>query len=316
MTGVLLSSGDLAADRRAGFAESMAHLGDLTAAIDILQQALALAPGWYAGWFRMGEYLHGCGDDTEAAEAWAHAVTLDPSDPLGAAINRDLLRAVPIAETMPAAFVETLFDQYAPRFETSLCEKLGYRGPALILQALEDAGLERPARALDLGCGTGLMGALLRPRADWLAGYDISQGMLSEAAMRGDYDLLARYDISALALETDGYDLIVAADVFIYIGALERVVSWCVDALRPGGLLAFSVELGDAPVRLHETRRFTHSRVYIDGLLSDAGFTSVVMTEAVLRTDRGQPVRSLIVSARAGMRPLEGMGKAEVMVAG
>lgn len=315
MTGVLLSSGDLAADRRAAFAESMAHLGDLPAAIEILQQALDLAPGWHAGWFRLGEYLKGAGALDEAAEAWSRAIAADPDDPLGAGINRDLIRPVPISESMPSKFVELLFDQYAPRFETSLVEKLDYRGPQLLLEAMQGAGLVRATRALDLGCGTGLMGALLRPHVDWLGGYDISQGMLSEAEAKADYDLLDKQDIAALALETDTYDLIVAADVFIYLGALERVIGWCVDALMPGGLLAFTVELGDAPVRLHETRRFSHSHAYVEGLLADAGFTTTQLAPAVLRKDRGQDVASLIVTARRAARPLQGQGEDDMAMA-
>ncbi|WP_425073062.1 methyltransferase [Sagittula sp. S175] len=316
MTGVLLSSGDLAADRRAAFAESMAHLGDLPAAVEILQQALALAPNWHAGWFRMGEYLKAAGALDEAAEAWGRAIEADPSDPLGASINRDLIRPQPISESMPSAFVEMLFDQYAPRFETSLCDKLEYRGPELLLEAMQASGLTQVARALDLGCGTGLMGALLRPYVDHLEGCDISQGMLSEAAAKGDYDTLEKRDIATMERTPDAWDLIVAADVFIYLGALEQVIGWCVDALRPGGMLAFTIELGDAPVRLRETRRFAHSLSYIEGLLADAGFGSVSLSKAVLRKDRGADVHSLIVTARRASLPLERSGDEEMALAG
>jgi predicted TPR repeat methyltransferase len=298
MSGTFFPSGDLAADRRAGFAEQMAHLGDFAAAIDIMQQALELVPGWAAGWFRLGEFFRSVGEDNAAIDAWNRAVAADPADPLGAGINRDLLRRVPITESLPPAFVETLFDQYAPRFERSLVERLDYRGPEMVMYALQSAGFRHAACAIDLGCGTGLMGAQLRPNCDWLAGYDISQGMLSEAAAKGDYDLLEKRDIATQDRAPDSADLIVAADVFIYLGALERVVGWCVDALRPGGYLAFTVELGDEPVALQDSRRFTHSRAYIEGLLADAGLVTPRLQEVVLRYDRGAPVQSLIVTAR------------------
>lgn len=305
MTGVLLSSGIPAADQRAGIAESMAHLGDMATAIVVLRQALDLAPRWYAGWFRLGEYFKAVSAPDEAATAWTMAVACDPCDPLGAGINRDLLRDTPLTETMPPAFVETLFDQYAPRFETSLCAKLNYRGPELLLEALRPA---LPARhALDLGCGTGLMGAALRPHVARLDGYDISQGMLSEAEMRGDYDHLAKRDIARLDRETESYDLIVAADVFIYLGALESVIAWCRDALCAGGTLAFTVELGDAPIALRDTRRFAHSHAYVQTLMADAGFAEVTLTPAVLREDRGTPVQALVVTAQApGARQRDG----------
>ena len=93
------SSGDLIADRRADYAEALLAV-DPAAAADLLAQALDLVPGWAAGWFRLGEMRadHGLAG---AAEAFEHALALDPSDPFGAALRRDLLRGVPLAETMP-----------------------------------------------------------------------------------------------------------------------------------------------------------------------------------------------------------------------
>ena len=62
---------------------------------------------------------------------------------------------------MPQAYVQALFDQYAPRFESALVDDLGYRGPALLFKAVLSvrAAAGKPAffkRAIDLGCGTGL----------------------------------------------------------------------------------------------------------------------------------------------------------------
>lgn len=293
----MFSSGDLTADRRASFAETLAHLGDLAGAIETLSGALELVPGWAAGWFRLGEFME-LADETEAAcQAWDKAVLADPSDPLGAGLKRDLARKVPVAEAMPAAFVELLFDQYAPRFERSLVEKLGYQGPDILLQSLRLAGRTQFGSVLDLGCGTGLMGAALRPVCAHLEGYDISDGMLVEADRKGIYDVLEKRDIARLNVGGPQYDLIVAADVFIYLGALERVIGWCAGSLAEGGVLAFTIELGDAPIQLRESRRFAHSQAYVEGLLAEAGFGSVLTTPCVIREDRGVPIDGLSVVA-------------------
>ncbi|MCA0997058.1 class I SAM-dependent DNA methyltransferase [Alloyangia pacifica] len=299
MLGTAFPCGDPVAERRAGFAETLAHLGDMAGAIEVLMGVMQIVPDWAAGWFRLGEWLEGCGAVDAAAEAWDKAVVADPRDPLGAGLRRDLLRGVPVAETMPPAFVELLFDQYAPRFDRSLVGRLEYRGPDLLITALRGQGLVRAERALDLGCGTGLMGAVLRDRCGWLVGYDISAGMLAEAAVKGDYDLLEKRDIALLDLDGTAHDLIVAADVFIYLGALERMIGWCAGALAPGGYLAFTVELGDAPVQLRESRRFAHSRSYVEQLLAQAGFVGVAFEDCVLRQDRGADVAALVVTARA-----------------
>ena len=297
MVGRPFPSGNLLVDRRAEFAATMAHAGDFDAAIEVLSGALDIAPEWAAGWFWLGEYHEQTEALEKAANAWRQAMALDPSDPFGAGLKLDLLREVPVAETMPSAFVETLFDQYAPRFEISLLEQLDYRGPELLMNTLKSSGFTRAHRALDLGCGTGLMGAQLRSSCDWLGGYDISRGMLDEAEAKGIYDLLDKQDLSDLALSETSYDLIVAADVFIYLGALEQIVGWCAQALEPCGFLAFTLEHGDKPIELRESRRFAHSPAYVTELLQTAGFQTIMIEDCVLRQDRGEDIRSFCVIA-------------------
>lgn len=294
----------------------MAELGDWDAAAEAMYGAMDLVPGWAAGWFRLGEYLSRTGRDEAAAQAFGRAAEADPSDRLGAGLKREILLGEPVAETMPSAFVELLFDQYAPRFEASLVQKLHYRGPEILLRALLKTGFDGAARALDLGCGTGLAGEVLRPHCAWLAGYDISAGMLAEARSKGVYDLLDKRDIGELAIGTERYDLIVAADVFMYLGALERIIGWCAASLVPEGRLAFTVELGTVPVELRESCRFAHSRDYVCDLMHDAGFSGVQIAETVLRQDRGQDVVALCVIAAPEpfAHDLEGDGEAGALV--
>ena len=271
-------------------------------AAEVMSSALELAPDWAAGWYQLGDYFESAGDAEAAASAWRKAIELEPSDPFGAGLKIDLQRAVPVAETMPAAFVETLFDQYAPRFEASLVGKLDYTGPDVIMRALTDVGLEHANSVIDLGCGTGLMGQALRDRCDWLGGYDVSQEMLKQASHKGVYDFLGKQDLCELDVSDIRYDLIVAADVFIYVGALERVIGWAANSLAPRGQLAFTVERGDAPLELRESRRFAHSEEYVLGVLRNAGFKYITLTDCVLRKDRGEDVKAFCVVA--AMEPL------------
>lgn len=309
-------SGDPAADRRVEFAETMAQDGDLDAAIEVLTGAMALVPDWAAGWYRLGEWLEQAGRRELAAVAWQKAMAADPADRLGAGLRWALAREVRTVETMPSSFVELLFDDYAPRFDTALVDRLNYRGPWLLMEALGRAGFRRAGRALDLGCGTGLMGEVLRGSVGWLEGWDISAGMLAEAKAKGVYDRLDKRDITELELGAERFDLIAAADVFMYVGALERVVAWCAGSLAPGGRLAFTVERGTQPVELRETRRFAHSPDYIRALMADAGFGAVSLSDCVVRQDRGTDVAALCVVAEAQMaaRDLEGDGDTAALV--
>lgn len=300
MVGKLFASGDLQADRRAEFAETLAYLGDLDAAVDVLQGALDLVPTWGAGWFRLGEYLERAGDLTGAARSWGRAIQEQPDDPFGAGLRCDLQREQPLSDTMPPAFVEMLFDQYAPRFEASLLDHLDYQGPQIIADALAQIAEPSADRALDLGCGTGLIGPVLRPHCRHLTGVDLSQAMLDEAFSKGLYDRLDKADIQAMPRPDQPYGLIVASDVFNYLGALERIIGWCAASLTPGGMLVFTVEYTvGRDVTLQETRRFAHSRTYVSDLLQTAGFAMLGIHDVVLRKDRGVDVRGLCVVAQA-----------------
>lgn len=287
-----MTSGDLIADRRAAYAEALLA-DDPAAAADLYAQALELAPGWVAGWFRRGEILR-AHQLEGAAACFAQVLTLDPSDRLGAALMRDTLRERSLADRMPSAFVETLFDQYAAGFDTALVDRLDYRAPQLLRQGLTGSY----ARALDLGCGTGLMGAELRASVGWLEGWDISNEMLREARGKGLYDALAKQDLSALSPAKGDWDLITAADVFAYLGALDRIVGWVAGALRPGGRFAFSVEEHTGPEAyvLRDSRRYAHSAPALSQLLETAGFDAR-FTRAELRRDRGAPIMGLVVQA-------------------
>jgi predicted TPR repeat methyltransferase len=293
------SSGDPQADRRFAFAQALAASGEMEAAIEVLTSALELAPDWAAGWYQLGDWHAAAGQPGAAGAAWRRVLALDGTDALGAGARIDLLDGQPVSESLPSAFVETLFDQFAPRFDEALLARLGYRAPQLILEALDRAGFDRAARAMDLGCGTGLMGEVLRARCDWLGGVDLSAGMLARAEAKGHYDQLDKADINMLALDEPRYDLIVAADVFIYVGALERVIAWCAGSLTPRGRLAFAVEAGEAGVALRDSRRFAHGRGYLADLLAAAGFEGVSVTDCVLRQDRGADIEGLIIVCSA-----------------
>ncbi len=300
MTPISLSSGDLIADRRAQYAEMLFDGGDPTAAADLMREAVALAPQWIAGWFRLGEFCEASGDLQRAAEAWTEVLRLDPLDRLGASLKLSLIGAAHGIDAPPSAFVEALFDQYADRFDVSLVEKLAYRVPELILQALASSGRSRHAYLIDLGCGTGLMGERLRGAASFVEGYDISGQMLKKAEAKGCYDRLYQQDLQTIVLPDAVADLVVAADVLLYLGALERIFAAVASALRPDGLFAFSVERheGPEPMVLRPSRRYAHCEAHVRELLARSGFAVLSIETHVIRHDRGEPIEGLIVVAQ------------------
>jgi predicted TPR repeat methyltransferase len=294
------SSGDVLADRRADYAEMLFSSGDPAGAAELLRGVLELAPGWALGWFRLGEMEETAGAPDAAAQAWENALKLDPADRPGAALRLTLIGRAPQADAPPSAFVEALFDQYADGFDASLVGKLGYRVPALLSEAIHVPDGRSFRLALDLGCGTGLMGELLRPYVERLEGFDISARMLAKARARRLYDRLDKADLQDFRYAGDRPDLVTAADVFMYVGALNRVVKTVASLLAPGGLFAFSVEklAGDGDFSLQQSRRYAHSEGYIRRVLDDNGLSVLSLEEQVIRKDRGEPIMGLIVVAK------------------
>lgn len=293
------SSGDPHADRRADYAEMLAADGQAAEAAEVMLGALELAPGWAFGWFRLGEMQEAAGDGRAAAEAWRMAQSLDPADHAGAALKLALIGAAPQPERPPSAFVETLFDQYAQKFDRSLVETLGYRVPDLLFAAIRRVHPGHFASAVDLGCGTGLMGEKLRPICRSLAGYDISAAMLAQAQAKKVYGRLEKADLQDLPFPGEPAELITAADVFMYLGRLDGAFAGVAAMLAPGGLFAFSVEVHDGAgdFVLRETRRYAHGISYIRAGLMRTGLALIALNKETIRRDRGVPVAGLVVLA-------------------
>ena len=66
-------------------------------------------------------------------------------------------------------------------------------------------------RLLDAGCGTGLCASYLKPYARYLAGVDLSAGMLAKAALRKNYDVRMAGVIANRSAATDEIDRFNAA---------------------------------------------------------------------------------------------------------
>ncbi len=301
---IRVTTGDPAADRRFAYAQGAWEDGDAAAAADLAEQTLELSPRFAPAHALLGRARSALGDREGAVAALREALALDPEDPLGAGLDLARLGALPAGEALAPGYVRALFDAYAPRFDAHLVGALAYRGPAVLMDAIDRAAPGRRfARALDLGCGTGLMGEALRARVDHLAGCDLSPAMVEAARAKGIYDRLAAAELVAfLDAEPEARaDLAVAADVLVYLGDLARCLAAAARVLAPGGLLAFTVQdhPGDGFV-LGEDARFAHGAGYLHGLASGHGFAAALDEAVSTRRDRGADVPGrVLVLARA-----------------
>jgi predicted TPR repeat methyltransferase len=303
---LFLSSGDMIADRRFEFARDLQLKGDFAAAAELLLQATELAPNFAAAWFTLGEIRARLGEDAAAIAAFHQARRADPDDRHGASLHLMRLGVEPLAD-MPQAYVQALFDQYAPRFEAALVDDLGYRGPSLLFKAVLSAraAARKPAffkHAIDLGCGTGLAAAAFARNVDRFIGIDLAARMIERARLTGLYAKLEVADMAeGLRGKPDAsVDLILAADAMVYVSDLAPVLREVMRVLISGGLFAFTVETHDGEgVTIGKGLRYAHSAPYLRAQVAAAGFKLAQCEDLSARNEDNVPAPGLVVVANS-----------------
>jgi predicted TPR repeat methyltransferase len=124
--------------------------------------------------------------------------------------------------------------------------------------------------------------------------------MLDQARSRNVYDELVRGELTAfLRGHPDAFDVIVSADTLVYFGALAEVAAAAAGALRPGGVLVFTVEElpdvdTDGLYAISPSGRYRHAHGYVERVLAEAGLRPEIVP-AELRLEAGEPVPGLVV---------------------
>lgn len=278
----------------------------LEEAVECLKTAISLKPEHDLAYESLGMILYSAGKKKELAALYGDWVKYNPDNP-----TARHMYAAAAGEEMPDRasheYVRTTFDHFADAFDENLRD-LGYRAPHLVAESL---GRHHGAAAevvkldvLDAGAGTGLCGPLLRDRAGRLVGVDLSSGMLEKARARRLYDELVVMELCEFMRgRPAAFDVVVSADTLVYFGALDEPLAAARTCLRPGGLLAFTVERwetsgADARFSLGPHGRYMHSATYVEAAVTAAGLESGEISPAVLRSELGADVHGFVVVAR------------------
>ncbi len=246
-------------------------------------------------------YLSGREDD--AIEIMEKLLDKYPDD----AVARHSLAAYSgrdVPERASDDFVRDTFNSFSMSFDEVL-GRLDYKAPEIVADAVKKLRQDSDGKCtlLDIGCGTGLCGKLVRPVVTKLMGVDLAPGMLRKAQLLGVYDMLEEAELTEyMSSREDSFDIVTCVDTFVYFGELGDAIDAAAKALRPSGHFLFTVErhLDDeceAGFWLRHHGRYSHSSSYIEQLLSAAGFRIVSIEDADLRKERGKPVAGMLAVA-------------------
>ena len=295
---------------------TLINLGSVIKAEASYQQAIALKPDYAEAHNNLAYAFLELGKLKEAEISYRNAIAINPAyeencTHLLAAINGlNPLRATD-------AYVSSLFDSYAKKFDSSLVDNLNYITPTSIASLLRSLIPSANPRSdiLDLGCGTGLAGEALVDLAKTLVGIDLSKEMLKLAKAKNIYDRLIQDEIHhALGLENaSSFDVVVSCDVFIYIGDLREIFDGVFNVLRVGGFFAFStealfstdfenIELSPG-YKLTASARYSHSAKYLSRLIDPNRFALHIFKEEQIRIEKGQPVMGYLVVIQKKPQP-------------
>lgn len=265
--------------------------------IQYLEQASAMDPDYLPVHINLGALYLKLNRTADAIRHYEASLSIKPNDPE----IQHILSALKEGKTpdqAPKEYLQHLFDQYSPYYDKHLTEALQYKAHELLLNAIkEESDVETHEWIiLDLGCGTGLCGELFKPYAKKLIGIDISEKMIELADEKNIYDALKVTDVEAALDEFKNNNLIIAGDVFSYVGKMDAIYQKAYDALKPGGLFAFSVEKTyTEPYELQKTIRYAHSKTYLDSLAKATQFKTLRFDNIILRKQRNQPVEGYLV---------------------
>ena len=271
--------------------EALLAANALPAAIAELQRALRLDPSLERARFLTASAWLEAG---EAEKALAIFAELESSSAIETLAAR--ARAMRQAPRSDAGYVRHLFDQFSADYDSRMLGQLSYAAPQILRDLFE---LVMPGREhlsiLDLGCGTGLAGAMFRDKAARLDGIDLSPAMIAKARARGIYDTLIVGDIETMP--AGRYDLILAADTLVYLGDLGPLIRTLGAHLSPEGYFLFTTEAKDGEgFEFGPKRRWRHSEAYLREEAGVAGLSVAGLVAASPRTEANQPVAGFAIA--------------------
>jgi len=279
-------------------------LGQRDRALASFAAALEHRPGNADTLYNLGILSSEAGDREMAALHFHRCLEHDPDDSRGVRMLLARLGLAAAPQQTSQAQLQKIYDVRS-RFWDG---ERSYFAPGLVEEALKQHAPGGALDILDIGCGTGLVGALVRPLMNpavrRLDGIDISRAMLDKAEAKGVYDRLDQGNLVPFLSDHKGrYDAILAAATLIHFGDLQALFQAAAQSLRGKGVFVFTLfphqDDADFTVaasdRLAQSGCYSHSLGYVERLAAENGLSVRALEKVVHEHDQdGNPVPGLL----------------------
>ena len=173
------------------------------------------------------------------------------------------------------------YDGWAARYDDELLGEWGYTSPQKAVDLLSESMKLSDLRVLDAGCGTGLVGSLLKVAGvPNITGIDYSSGMLAQAQEKRIYDALHLMDMNqSLDLASNSFDAVTCIGTFTSTHVKPDAVRELVRVTRPGGSVIFTVRddywrathFVDLVAELHATKTVCLEQIRLEPYIQSEG---------------------------------------------
>lgn len=138
------------------------------------------------------------------------------------------------------------YEKWAGDYDEDTIGVMGYVGPQTAATMLDHYLNSKSVRVLDAGCGTGLVGEVLREMGYGnVDAMDYSCDMLREAEKKDVYNQCFEEDMNRdLALPDNTYDATICVGTFTYAHVGPDAFEELVRITRPGGHITFTIRDG------------------------------------------------------------------------
>lgn len=245
--------------------------------------ALYLQPHFPQAWYNLACCQLRMGQRAQARQSFVRSIQQAPGNTdavfMLSALDPSAVPPAQRPQTMPVEMVQGFFSTLAADYDAVEATNR-YQGGAVVHQALKPLVGERTGiTVVDLGCGTGIASRPWRPVAKEITGVDFTPAMANAARLVRVADAPLFDKVLEEPLAGNGAD-VVAADVVLlvnvaqFIGNLQPLLGELGRSMKPGALLALTVEPFAAPggfgVNI-DTGRFGHEPGALRQLVAQAG---------------------------------------------